>query len=45
MNEENQRKSGSVEAAEKGVMAGSQIESNGKQFSRHTLVAFEVLGY
>ena len=44
VNEENQRKSRCVEAAEKGVEASAQVESNGKWISRHTLVAFEVLG-
>ena len=44
MNEENQGKSGCVEAVEKGVMASSQVELNGKWIPWHTLVAFEVLG-
>ena len=38
MNEENKRKSGSVEAVEEGVEASSQIESNGEWIPRHTLV-------
>ena len=45
MNEENKRKSRSVKAVEKGVEANSQVESNGKWFSGHMLVAFEVLGH
>ena len=45
MNEENKRKSRSVEAVEEGVMAGSQVESNGEWSPGHMLVAFEVLGH
>ena len=45
MNEENKRKSGSVKAVEKGVEASSQVESNREWFSRHMLVAHEVLGH
>ena len=44
VNEENQRKSGYIKAVNKGVEAGTQVESNGKWISWHTLVASEVLG-
>ena len=38
VNEENQRESWCIEAVEK------RVELNGKWISRHSLVAFEVLG-
>ena len=44
VNEENQRKSGCIKAVEKRVEANTQVESNRKWISWHTLVASEVLG-
>ena len=43
MNEENQRKIMCIKAVEKGVETSTQIESNRKWISGHTLVASEVL--